>query len=642
MAARLAVINPGTQYTQQAVKRLRERGFGSDVFDVSPVKDGDSWSFPKVDAQELRDYPGYIILGSRHSVYGKVVPKVPDVFQFQKPVLGVCYGAQFIADFFGGEVRNGRRQYGPAKTQVDLGCPVFSGLEEAVQQVCMSHGDHVDELPNGFQVAAESKHLLDGTKFNDAFYHPHRHIIGVQFHPEVFLTTNGSQMLENFARLCGLEPRFESETQGIDYGLALEERLGYVQKTVPKNARIIAPLSGGVDSSVAFALTLKAGVSRERIHAFHIDTGLNRLDESREVIRVYNEVLGWDVELIDASETILNWKGKGNVPLRLVVDDALKRRLFQEAYNHVLEQILKEKGFDVERDYVLQGTLETDKVESGRGKDSSGAAEIKRHHNVGGPLDAFKHLEPNAVFFKDQVRALAKLLELPESIATRQPFPGPGNSIRIVGYEPEYNTEAPDLGQVQQMASKVSDMYGFDVYVAPLRFVGTMGDERAVGNVAIIQHYDDADWEALLELSTQLPWYSVGDKGSCVTRVLYALDKFDPATVQSFTATHVDREELQILQQAEHEFSKRMQGNKAISQNVVYLTASNFGMPGKRSIVLRPFHTPDFMTGRPVHPGKEMPLETLSAVKEAILKDQAVAAVLFDLTYKPNGTTEPH
>jgi GMP synthase (glutamine-hydrolysing) len=646
----LAIINPGTQYTQQACKRLKERGFNSVVFDVSPRynKDSDTWLYPSIDTEDLKDFPGYVILGSRHSVNGPVVPDVPDVFQFDKPVLGICYGTQHTAKHFGGTVANGRRQYGPAKTKVDLSCPIFANLEDIVQQVCMSHGDHVDELPDGFRSVASSKHLFDGTTFNDAIYNPKMKIFGLQFHPEVFLTTNGSQMLENFARICGLEPKFETEVKGIDYNKVIEERVKYLKDALEGNdARVIVPLSGGVDSTVAYALLKKAGIDESRIYAFHIDTGLNRLDESLQVIDTFDE-MGWKVDLIDAKEIILNWKGKGNVPLREVTDDKLKRKLFQEAYQYILQQVIEKQGFNPKKDYVLQGTLETDKVESGRGKGSSGSAEIKLHHNVGGPLDVFRHLEPNAVFFKDQVREVARLLSLPESIVHRPPFPGPGNCVRIVGYDPQRKI-GEDFSYVEERVMKTAQKFGFEAYVSPLIFVGTMGDERAEGYMAVVQNRDNVNWEKLFELSTQIPWYSVGDKGSCITRVVYALDKIDPTTVKSFTPTFADEEELYALRIAEVIFSRNTSHIKEISQNVVYMTPNNFGKEGARSIVLRPVHTPDFMTLRPVLPGKEIRIEGVEMIRNEMFQRFTydsrlygkLAAVLYDITYKPNGSTEP-
>ena len=638
----LAIINPGTQYTQQACKRLKERGFSAVVFDVSPHynKDLNTWIYQTAYLDELADFPGYIILGSRHSVNGPVVPDVPDVFQFDKPVLGVCYGTQHLAKHFGGTVANGRRQYGPAKTTVDLSCPIFANLEDKVQQVCMSHGDHVDELPIGFSSVASSKHLFDGTTFNDAIYNPNKQIFGLQFHPEVFLTTNGAQMLENFAQLCGLEPKFETEVRGINYQKVVEERIKYLQDALVGNdARVIVPLSGGVDSSVAAALLKKAGINEGRVYMFHIDTGLNRLNESYKVVQTYRK-MGWEVEMIDASEFILNWQGQGGIPLNRAVDDKLKRLLFQQAYQKIIQMVIDSNKFDSSTDFVLQGTLETDKVESGRGKGSSGSAEIKRHHNVGGPLDVFKHLEPNAIFFKDQVREVARLLDLPESIVRRPPFPGPGNCVRIVGCDTQRKIGA-DFSYVNERVMQTAQKFGFEAYVSPLIFVGTMGDERGEGYMAVVQNQEDVNWEKLFELSTQIPWYSVGNNGSCITRVAYALDKIDPFFVRSYTPTFADEQELKTLRRAESVFTTNTRENKKISQNVVYMTPNNFGKEGTRTIVLRPVHTPDFMTLRPVYPGKEISLSTIASIKRRILEDKKVAAVLYDITYKPNGSTEP-
>ena len=646
MENKLAIINPGTQYTQQAYKRLKEKGFDSKVFDVSPREDKATgeWTYPTVDESALEGFAGYLIMGSRHSVHGPVIPKIPDIFKFERPVLGICYGTQHMAHIFGGTVKNGRRQYGPTKTEVDLSCPVFAGLEDNVQQVCMSHGDHVDEPPEGFKVVASSKHLFDNTSFTDAIYNPERNIYGFQFHPEVFLTTNGAQMLENFAGICGLEPHFETEVKGIDYKLVLEERIKYIEDILTgNNSRVLCPVSGGVDSSVAAALAMKTSIATDRFYMFHIDTGLNRLRESEKVVQTYRkkEKMNLPVELVDAKEFVLNWQGDGDIPLRKATDDKLKRKLFQQAYQKVISFVIEENGFDAATDYVLQGTLETDKVESGRGKGSSGSAEIKRHHNVGGPLDGFQHIEPNAIFFKDQVRQVAALLGLPDEIVHRPPFPGPGNCVRIASYDAQRPVRQ-DFSYVEERAMKTAQHFGFEAYVSPLVFVGTMGDERGEGYMAVVQNQEDVDWNKLFELSTQIPWYSVGRDGSCITRVVYALDKINPLEARSLTPTFVDEEELQILQRAENIFSTnpKVKNNKKVSQNVVYLTPNNFGQEGKRSVGLRPVYTPDFMTLRPTYP-EEISMKEIEKIMQKILEDPKVADVFYDITYKPNGSTEP-
>ncbi|MFX0591665.1 glutamine-hydrolyzing GMP synthase [Melissospora conviva] len=507
------VVDFGAQYAQLIARRVREaRVYSEIVPHTMPV------------AEMLAKNPAAIILsGGPASVYAPEAPQVDNaLFDVDVPVFGICYGFQAMARALGGTVsRTGNREYGgtPLRPRAEAG--VLLRDLPAELPVWMSHGDCVTEAPAGFTVTAESAGAPVA-----AFEDLDRRRAGVQFHPEVGHTEHGQEMLTRFLYdIAGIAPSWTSEN-------IIEEQVAEIRSRVG-DKEVICGLSGGVDSAVAAALVHKA--IGDQLTCVFVDHGLLRAGEAEQVEKDYVAATGIKLKVVDAQDRFLG-------ALAGVTDPEQKRKIIGREFIRVFEAAAREVAAHGDVEFLVQGTLYPDVVESGGG---TGTANIKSHHNVGGLPDdlQFKLLEPLRTLFKDEVRALGAQLGLPDEMVWRHPFPGPGLAIRIIG---AVDRERLDLlRQADLIAREELTAAGLDrdvwqfpvVLLADVRSVGVQGDGRTYGHPVVLRPVSSedamtADWsrlpyDLLARISTRIT-----NEVAEVNRVVLDITSKPPGTIE--------------------------------------------------------------------------------------------------------------
>ncbi len=510
------VVDFGAQYAQLIARRVREAGVYSEIV---------PHTLP-VERLLAKDPAAIILSGGPASVYAEDAPGVdPALFSAGVPVLGICYGFQAMASALGGTVaRTGDREYGATVVELCAAGSLLAGGPER-QQVWMSHGDAVQEAPEGFTVLATSPGAPVA-----AFEDGERRLFGMQWHPEVKHSDFGQAALERFLYDgAGLKPTWTPGNVIAEQVAAIREQVG--------DARVICGLSGGVDSSVAAALVQKA--VGDQLTCVFVDHGLLRAGEAEQVEQDFVAATGVNLKVVDASEQFL-------AALAGVTDPETKRKIIGREFIRTFEQaareIVAEAGHEEEVRFLVQGTLYPDVVESGGGE---GAANIKSHHNVGGlPEDLqFELVEPLRTLFKDEVRAVGLELGVPESIVWRQPFPGPGLGIRIVGA-----VDAERLAVLRAADAIVREELtaaGLDreiwqcpvVLLADVRSVGVQGDGRTYGHPIVLRPVSSedamtADWsrvpfDVLARISSRIT-----NEVAEVNRVVLDITSKPPGTIE--------------------------------------------------------------------------------------------------------------
>jgi len=513
--SRLVILDFGSQYTQVIARRIRECQVFSQILPHNT---------PAKEIAALKP-SGIILSGSPASVYGKDAPQ-PDraVFDLGLPILGICYGVQLMAHHLGGKVEHStHREYGSGLLHLSGDCPLFHGLPE-VLDIWNSHGDRITRLPRGFRAVGKTDHSPYA-----AVEQPKKRFYGLQFHPEVVHTPRGKEILSNFVfQICGAKMDWTM-------GSFIDQTCAEIRQQVG-DARVILGLSGGVDSSVAAALLHKA--IGDQLTCVFVNNGLLRSNEAETVQRVFGDNFHVKLKYVDASSRFLK-KLKG------VTDPERKRKIIGNEFIRVFDDavISLSRGGKTKFKFLAQGTLYPDVIES-VAIAGNPAALIKSHHNVGGlpKKMKLKLVEPLRQLFKDEVREVGAQLGLPKEIVQRQPFPGPGLAVRILGaITPEQTRILREADAIVVAEMKASDWYyrvwqSFAVLL-PVKSVGVMGDERTYAQtiaVRIVESQDGmtADWvrlpyEILAKISTRIINEVKG-----VNRVCYDISSKPPATIE--------------------------------------------------------------------------------------------------------------
>lgn len=507
---KVLILDFGGQYNQLIARRVREC---SVYCEVKPCT---------MTMAEIREYDpiGIIFTGGPNSVYAEESPKVdPAIFELGVPILGICYGCQLLAHYLGGKVtaaqEDSAREYGKTETFYDTGCRLYKGLP-ARGISWMSHGDYMERVPEGFSLVAHSGACPTVGICDEA-----RGFYGVQYHPEVNHTENGTEMIRNFLfEVCGARGDW---TMG-DFMRTSIERI----RAKVGDGKALLALSGGVDSSVAAALMAEA--IGNKLTCVFVDHGLMRKNEGDEVEAAFKQ---WDINFVraDCEERFLE-------KLAGVSDPETKRKIIGEEFIRVFEEEAHKVGAV---DYLVQGTIYPDVIESGLGN----AAVIKSHHNVGGLPDFvdFKEIiEPLRPLFKDEVRKLGRELGLPEYLVTRQPFPGPGLAVRCIGDitkdKLDILRDADYIFREEIANARLEDsMNQYFAVLTNMRSVGVMGDGRTYDYTLALRSvttsdFMTADW-------TRIP-YEVLDKVSTrivnevrgINRIVYDITSKPPATIE--------------------------------------------------------------------------------------------------------------
>ncbi len=514
-SSRILILDFGSQYTQLIARRIREAKVYCEIHPYN------------VGMKKIKGFKasGIILSGGPSSVHDKGSPRLPkSIFDLGLPVLGICYGMQLTARLLGGRVeRSEKREYGPAKLNVDelsgsLKEGLFKGTGKLPLNVLMSHGDRVEEVPKGFEVTALSSNSVVG-----AMADTERNIYGVQFHPEVAHTPKGVRILKNFVfDICGCKPVWTMKS-------FIETTVEEIRAQVGKE-KVVCGISGGVDSAVAAVLVHKA--IGDQLHCIFVDNGVLRKGEAEKVEDTLKRHFHMKIKKVNASSRFLKL-------LKGVIDPERKRKLIGNEFIRVFDDsAAKIKGVG----FLAQGTLYPDVIESVSFKGPS--ATIKSHHNVGGLLKnmKLKLVEPLRELFKDEVRLLGRELGMPEEVIERQPFPGPGLAIRILGDVTKKRCEilreadAIVLEEIKK-AGLYNDIWQSFAVLLPVKSVGVMGDERTYENTVAIRAVESvdgmtADWvrlpyDILAGMSTRIINEVKG-----VNRVVYDISSKPPSTIE--------------------------------------------------------------------------------------------------------------
>jgi len=579
----ITVLDTGGQYTHLIARRVRELGVYADVQPSDTP------------AEMLKGRKGVIISGGPGSVYAADTPNIDaGLPQAEIPILGICYGHQLLAHHLGGKVERGQRgEYGIAHLTVSCDDELWSGLSGS--QIWMSHFDTVAEVPQGFRITGSTEN--SGVA---AMSDPARKLYGIQFHPEVVHTHAGQRILENFVfGICDARP---------DWDISKRVPLAEEQiRTTVRERNVFFFVSGGVDSTVAYTLCLRA-LGPERVFGIYVDTGLMRLDETAFVRDVFQELGAENFIVERAEEEFL-------VALDGLTEPEAKRKAIGEQFVRVQERILKTEHF-LDGHWILgQGTIYPDTIESG------GTAKsdlIKTHHNhvagIQALMDSGRIIEPLTAFYKDEVREIGRELGVAEKFLARHPFPGPGLAIRCLCCDLEERAKVTPDG-----------------ILLPVRSVGVQGDERSYRSTMALDRKP-----SLIDMQKTAP--GLTNSRADVNRVIAVCGAHGRVAKFSVFSAAITKTRLALLREADaivRKFCLQSGFEDRVWQFPVVLIP--VGTENAReSVVLRPINSVDGMTADVVLMEAE-PLEDLTAL---LLKLPQVAAVFYDLTNKPPGTIE--
>ena len=503
---KIVVLDFGSQYSHLICRRIREFSVYAELvpFDIT------------VEELTKLNPKGIIFSGGPASVYNSGAP-IPEnkIFEMKLPILGICYGHQLIVNNYGGKVKRANKEYGSSLLTIDDDSSLLSGLGKSIR-AWMSHGDEAEQIPKNFEVIGHTESAKAA-----AIANMEKLIYGIQFHPEVVHTEQGTEILKNFVlKICKAKQEWTMK--------------GFVEKTVKNISKIdgnvLCAVSGGIDSTVTALLIHKA--IGERLKCIFVDNGLLRLNEEKEIGEMFTKNFKVNFTKLDAKKQFLT-------KLDGVSDPEKKRKIVGEEFVRIFTEFAEKNG---PFRWLAQGTLYPDVIESGVSKGP--ASVIKTHHNVGGLPDWLKLeiLEPLRDLYKDEVRKVAKILEIPQKLLMRHPFPGPGLAVRVIGEVTEKKLEIAKIASkiVEEELEKAKwydKVWQAYAAVGDDKAVGVVGDERKYGNIVMVRVVDSvdamtADWtrlpDGLLEKISNRITNEIND----VTWVTYVISSKPPATIE--------------------------------------------------------------------------------------------------------------
>ncbi|MBF0345127.1 MAG: glutamine-hydrolyzing GMP synthase [Nitrospirae bacterium] len=599
--AQIAVLNAGGQYCHLIARKIRELGVFSEIADFN------------VNPSRLKNVSGIILSGGPESVYMPDSPRISEgLLSLGVPVLGICYGHQLIAHMLGGKVHSSdTKEYGIANITITKAGGIFDGLSET-QTVWMSHGDSVEELPEGFEILSFSD-----TCRVTAMANLERKFYGLQFHPEVVHTARGTDILRNFVvNICNIKTTDWQPTNQID---AIIKNI----RDKTNGRKVIFLVSGGVDSTVAFCLCIRA-LGKENVKGIYIDTGLMRKNETVNIVNDFKAIGTDNIVVVNASSQFIDSIGDECNPER-------KREIIGRMFIDVEDDILNKIESEDNNWLLGQGTIYPDTIESGC---STHAAKIKTHHNrvdkILKLISEGKVIEPLTDFYKDEVRLLAEALGLPRHMIMRDPFPGPGLAVRCI-----CSLEEKPVYQGQEL-TQVLSRYKLSGFIAPAKTVGVQGDSRSYKDIAII--YGSLAVSELEGISSSI----VNTTGG-INRVAYVVGvrgKIEPDKLKIHKA-YLRNRRVDLLREADDIVRSFVVKHKGQLPNiwqfpVVLFPLGYDGESGTETIVLRPVLSTDGMTAR----FAQIERALTEALAEEILTLEGISMVLYDITNKPPATIE--
>ncbi len=592
----IAVLDSGGQYAHLIARKVRELGVYAEIVPVG------------IPIVELERYSGLILSGGPSSVFDEQSPKPePGLFEIGKPMLGICYGHQLIAQGLGGLVERGQtHEFGSATLHIQSTAGLFDGLP-LHNRVWMSHGDQVVRLPLGFKILGETDNCQIA-----AMGDVERGIYGLQFHPEVIHTPQGAEILGNFLRNachCSMDwhPR---------------DRIASIQASISEQVqgrKVLFFLSGGVDSTVAYALTVKA-LDAASVEAVYVDTGFMRHGETAEIEEAFSSLGLGRLNVVDASEQFFN-------SLQGIMDPERKRMIIGQAFVNVQDRILENGHFEGHEWMLGQGTIYPDTIESGG---TQSAAVIKTHHNrvdsIQALMDAGLVLEPLTEFYKDEVREIGIGLGLPDRLLNRHPFPGPGLAIRCLCSD---NDQQADQHEGIVSFARRS---GYKAFLLPLRSVGVQGDSRSYAKVTVL-HGGEFNLGQVLTLATELT-----NAFRSTNRIVLSLEPEELEMSEwAIKRSSLTRERIGLLQAADSQVTDFLHESGLYGEiwqcPVVLLPWSR---TGGETIVIRPVTSVDGMTAAVA----ELPVDGLKVLTARLKSITGIDAVFYDISHKPPSTIE--
>jgi GMP synthase (glutamine-hydrolysing) len=594
---KIGILDFGGQYTHLIARRIRELGIYGEI--VNP------------EAFNLdSSYIGLIFSGGPRSVTETDLLSIPfDINKITIPLLGICYGHQLIARLFHGNVQSvPSKEYGETRIQIIEQSILLQDMEKE-QIVWMSHGDSVMNLPEGFIIIASSDQ--EGIT---AFENPERNIFGIQFHPEVTHTINGMQILNNFLKVCTVVRDWRPE----DF---LNNIISEIQ-TASNGKKLLVLISGGIDSLVALIICIKA-VGNENVFSIHVDTGFMRKNESISVAQFLHELGFQNIKVVDAREKFFS-------RLHDVTDPEEKRKIIGTIFVEVMHEELVRLNLNFNELMLVQGTIYPDTIESGGTKTSS---TIKTHHNRVPEIDRLikngQIIEPMKELYKDEIRRIAELLDLPDELIQRRPFPGPGLAIRILARKKNEPVDYSFMDQFDQLYP-IFAFYNIDGTILPVKSVGVQGDFRTYRHPILLWSNNKIfpGWKTLKECTNKLI-----NQVSSLSRAIYSVDQLNNQF--ELGESLLTEENVRMLQEADAIIHLRTAHLKEIWQLPV-ISLPLFDREGKQVFVMRPVCSQDAMTADVF----EMDYALLQSIIDEVKSETGAGYLFYDLTTKPPATIE--